>query len=710
MIWAFRDLSIGAKFLLGAALLFCLTLFVGLEVRTGLIRTEEGLKDIVQVAWPEQNDAREIRRLANLTHQTLFRFVAWSSVGIKGEPIAALVDDIQNTQLKVRIGLQRYQHWPDLTDAERASVNAASEKWSTYSRTAHDVLDIGGEDPALATVMLGGAHDEFESVAQELGHLYSSIYARAGTRSASVLQRANTTQLVLIAGGAAFLILICLVCFTLYDLVLAPIASVTRAMAAVAGGATETSIPKSTRKDEIGQMVEAISQFREKIEKDKSVMAELARHDTLTGLPNRLSFREKMEVILSELENSGSGFSIMLLDLDRFKNVNDTLGHLVGDEILRRVAERLIGCIGKSDVICRLGGDEFAIITSGVYSLEDIARTADHLSCVVSAPYNVEGQLVHIGTSIGVARAPSDGSEIAQLLKRADLALYEAKNAGRNGYYVYENNLEKQSNRRRLLEIDLAAAIGFEQFELFYQPIVRAEDQALVCFEALIRWNHPVEGRVPPSEFIPIAEEMGLMGAIGNWVLHTACSEAAKWPNSISVAVNISVSQIRNGSLLPSVRRALEASGLAPHRLEIELTETLLLQNSELTIATLQALRHMGVRVSLDDFGTGFNSLNYLRCFPFDKLKIDQSFVRDESTVCDAIVRAVSELGRTLILSIVAEGVETPDQFEKVRKLGCTEVQGYHVGRPAPAAETLESLTSHSFSRSGGSEYLRIIA
>jgi diguanylate cyclase (GGDEF)-like protein len=684
MIWAIRDLSIAFKFFLAAIPLFFFAILLGILVGGGLKVTEDGLRDVVHISWVEQNDARDLRRHANLSHQGLFRFVAWSSAGLNGETLETLNKEINTGFETVSTGLADFNHWADLTNGELQSVARASARWTNYTRTARDVLDIGRDDPSLATVMLGGAHDEFQAAMVDLSDLNDSIYKRADDNTEQVLRVASRTQGVLVVGAAALLVVTSLVTFLLYNLVLAPVSAVTKALLAEAEGKTEVSLPATLRKDEIGQMVEAIAQFRERTEIANKTMSHLARHDALTGLPNRFHFREKVEAKLADLESYNGPFTLLLLDLDRFKIVNDTRGHAAGDEVLKQVANRLRDLVGPQDTVCRLGGDEFAIILSGQCGPVEIETIARRLADEIGKPYALSSEPVVIGTSIGIAIAPQDGQDVSVLLKRADLALYQAKHKGRDTFCFFEEFAEHQSNNRRQLETDLSTALANGQLELFYQPIVSAKNRALVSLEALIRWNHPVRGQVPPCEFIPLAEDMGLMVAIGDWIVQEACTEAARWPKTVSVAVNISALQIRNGSLLPSVRRSLLSSGLDPHRLEIELTESILLQDTDLTLTTLQALRHMGVRISLDDFGTGFNSLQYLRCFPVDKIKVDQSFVRDDSPVSGAIIRAIAELGKSLNLSIVAEGIETPEQYEKVRDSGCTEIQGYFISRPAP--------------------------
>jgi diguanylate cyclase (GGDEF)-like protein len=411
----------------------------------------------------------------------------------------------------------------------------------------------------------------------------------------------------------------------------------------------------------------------------------MARHDALTDLPNRVLLRERMEEALRVQRREGQAFAVLCLDLDQFKAVNDTLGHPVGDALLKAVAERL-GTVGRAgDTIARLGGDEFALIQplARPHEAEALAR---RIIATVSRPYDLDGQHVVIGTSIGIAVAPLDGDDPDILLKNADLALYRAKADGRGGARFFEAEMDAQIKRRRRLEIDLRAAHAENQFELWYQPQVAVATGRVGGFEALLRWRHPERGLVSPADFIPLAEEIGLIVPLGEWVIRTACLEAAHWPADIGVAVNVSAAQFGSRSLEKVVLAALAAAGLNPRRLELEITESVLLTDTEATLATLHRLRGMGVRIAMDDFGTGYSSLSYLRRFPFDKIKIDRSFVRDlERADCSAIVEAVAELAAKLGMATTAEGVETQAQLDMVRAKGCTEVQGYLFSPPRPA-------------------------
>ncbi len=431
------------------------------------------------------------------------------------------------------------------------------------------------------------------------------------------------------------------------------------------------------------------------IHRAEARLVHMARHDALTGLPNRMVFREHLERMLGRARRGGPGPAVLCLDLDRFKPVNDALGHAVGDGLLRAVAARLGDCLRETDVVARVGGDEFVVVQEGGAQMDEASALAARLVGMLSAPFQVEGHQIVVGASIGIALAADGLEEPDALLKRADLALYRAKAEGRGAFRFFEVEMDARMQEQRRLELDLRGAMALDQFELFYQPLVDAASGAVGGFEALLRWRHPERGMVSPAVFIPLAEEIGLIDTIGTWVLRTACAEAATWPAGIRVAVNLSPVQFRDRSLPAVVADALAASGLAPRQLELEITESLLLSDDEAVLAMLHEMRAMGARISMDDFGTGYSSLSYLRRFPFDKIKIDQSFVRglSEQADCAAIVRAVVGLGRSLGMAVNAEGVETAAQLAALRAEGCGEVQGYLFSRPRPAAEVPAMLT-----------------
>jgi len=410
----------------------------------------------------------------------------------------------------------------------------------------------------------------------------------------------------------------------------------------------------------------------------------MARHDALTNLPNRLLFREKMEHALKR----GERLAVLFIDLDRFKSVNDTLGHPVGDALLCAVTQRLQLAVRGTDTVARLGGDEFAIIQMGGRPT-DATELAGRLIESISEPFDVFGHQVVIGTSLGIAMAPTDGAEPDQLLRNADMALYRAKAEGRGTYHFFQPEMDAQMQARRSLELDLRKALAAGEFELYYQPLIDLASDKISGFEALVRWNHPERGLIGPDDFIPVAEEIGLIVPIGEWVLKQACRDAVTWPGKLTVAVNLSAVQFRHPSLALSVVSALSAAGLAAARLELEITETVLLQDNRAVLNLLHQIRELGVRISMDDFGTGYSSLSYLRSFPFDKIKIDRSFIRElgKENDCVAIIRAVTRLGRSLGMITTAEGVETEEQLKILRAEGCTQVQGFLFSPPRQVSE-----------------------
>ncbi len=427
----------------------------------------------------------------------------------------------------------------------------------------------------------------------------------------------------------------------------------------------------------------------------------MLRHDSLTRLPNRVAFRDQLETALARLGQDES-IAILFLDLDRFKSINDTVGHHVGDLLLGEVASRLRSCVRETDMVARLSGDEFAIVQLGSAGQPaEATALAQRIVETVGTPCKLDGHQVVVNASIGIAIAPGDGADADRLMKNADMALYRAKADGRGTYRFFEPEMDARMQQRRALESDLRAAISANAFALHYQAIVNLATGRIEGFEALLRWFHDVRGVVAPAEFIPVAEETGLIVSLGEWVVRQACMEAAAWPEAVKVAINLSPVQLRSCNLVPVVKAALKESGLAPGRLELEITETVLLQDSEATLATLHQLRDLGTSISMDDFGTGYSSLSYLRKFPFDKIKIDRSFVRDLSKHEDsiAIVRAVAALGKSLGMTTTAEGVETAEQLEAVRTEGCTEVQGFFFGQPRPTAEIAELLSDRMASR-----------
>jgi diguanylate cyclase (GGDEF)-like protein len=426
-------------------------------------------------------------------------------------------------------------------------------------------------------------------------------------------------------------------------------------------------------------------------------IAHLARHDMLTNLPNRLLFREHLENAFDRIQPE-RGFAVHCLDLDHFKTVNDTLGHPIGDELLKLVASRLTEAVSAVDFVARIGGDEFAVVQTSVSRPEQCSQLAARIVDLISRPYDIDGRHIVIGTSVGIAIAPNDGSNPDVLLKNADMALYLSKGDGRGTHRFFEGEMDRRLQSRRALELDLRKAITNGEFELYYQPILYLQTGKVTGFEALLRWNHPERGIIAPADFIPLAEETGLILPLGEWVLRTACAQAARWPQHVGVAVNLSAAQFKGRNLVQLALSALASSGLAAGRLDLEITESVLLQGEASTLAILHQLRESGVQISMDDFGTGYSSLAYLRNFPFDKIKIDRSFVRDMLVRkdCQAIIRAVVGLARSLGITTIIEGIETKEQLDTARAEGCDEGQGYLFSKPMPENEVAEFLAKRA--------------
>ena len=414
----------------------------------------------------------------------------------------------------------------------------------------------------------------------------------------------------------------------------------------------------------------------------------MAHHDSLTDLANRVLLNDRLEYVLGRVQR-GEMVAVHHLDLDQFKAVNDTFGHPCGDKLLRIVAERLRGLVGETDTIARMGGDEFVIVQAMIADPAEATSLAQGVIDALSEPYDIDGQQAVIGVSIGISVGPGDGSNPDKLLRNADLALYRAKSDGRGTFRFFEPVMDLQMQTRRIMEQDLRKALPAGEFELHYQPVVNLASKEISGFEALIRWNHPSKGMISPADFIPLAEEIGFIVPMGEWVIRQACATAAQWPDDLHVAVNISAIQFRSPGLMQVIVSALAASGLAPTRLEIEITESVLLHNKEATLAVLHQLRALGIRIAMDDFGTGYSSLTYLQSFPFDKIKIDRSFVKNitENSSSLNIVRAVAALANGMGMTATAEGVETAEQLHSIASEGCTEMQGFLFCRPLPAAE-----------------------
>jgi diguanylate cyclase (GGDEF)-like protein len=423
-------------------------------------------------------------------------------------------------------------------------------------------------------------------------------------------------------------------------------------------------------------------------------IAKLAAEDALTGLANRRTFQAEITDQVGPIPFSPTsraateGFAVLTLDLDRFKAVNDTLGHPVGDLLLQAVAQRLKAAVRSTDILARLGGDEFAILLPGTRALQPPERVGQRIIQSICKPYTINGHQIHIGVSIGIARFPEDGTNADDLLVASDLALYAAKAGGRTTYRVFERGMNEHAQKRRQIELDLEAALEHDELDVHYQPIINLRQNKIIGFEALARWPHPIKGLISPGDFIPVAEECGLIVRLGEWILRKACLDAAGWNRALRVSVNLSAIQFKNAALVDRIAGILEETGLPPSRLEVEITETILMNHSDTTMKALHDLKKLGIRIAMDDFGTGYSSLNYLQKFPFDKIKIDRSFISDlEGNMKQAaIVAAVINIAQTLGMTTTAEGVETIGQKQKLIELGCDEVQGYLLGKPTSGA------------------------
>ena len=442
--------------------------------------------------------------------------------------------------------------------------------------------------------------------------------------------------------------------------------------------------------DEIGRLSETFNTMSAEIVEREHRISHMAFHDALTNLPNRLLFQEQLDVALRQATHRNGELAVLCLDLDNFKIINDTLGHPIGDELLKVVGKR-VREIADQSVVARLGGDEFAILlTDETQKLrpEFMARSIIDAVC---QPVEIDGHQLVIGGSIGIALAPADSNNADDLMKHADLALYKSKEGGRGTFRFFETQMDEQAQERRALEMDMRSGLKNGEFELYFQPLFDLSKNAFCGFEALIRWNHPTRGQISPLDFIPVAEETGLIIPIGEWVIHEGCRHARDWPDNIRVAVNVSTVQFRSPGLVAIVMQALAATGLAPNRLEIEITESIFLDSTDAILDLLHGLRALGVRIALDDFGTGYSSLSYLRSFPFDKIKIDRSFIMEliEDKDAGAVVRAITDLAGALGMETTAEGVEEVGQVEALREHGCTNVQGYLFSKPVAASDAL---------------------
>jgi diguanylate cyclase (GGDEF)-like protein len=514
---------------------------------------------------------------------------------------------------------------------------------------------------------------------------------------ADALAEYDLLKLTVLLAGLASLVLVGFASMRLARHIVRPIAALEQAAKALEHGHWVT-VPVSSD-DEIGSLSNSFNAMSAGIEHREQRIRHMAYHDALTDLPNRLQLAERLDGLLAQIVLDGGSLAVLCLDLDNFKIVNDTLGHAVGDRLLHIVAERLRAA-APGQFLARTGGDEFCVLLAGeaVASADAIAQD---LIDRLGEPLSVDGQLIKAGISIGISRAPADSVIADDLLKHADLALHAAKAAGRSRYRHFTAELDAEAHQRRKVEMELHDAIAHGEFELYFQPLFDLASNRFSAFEALIRWNHPTRGLVSPVDFIPIAEETGLIVPIGEWVLKEACRQATAWPENIRVAVNFSTVQFKAAGLRNLVFQALATSGLAPDRLEVEITESLFLESSGEVLETLHGLKQIGVRIALDDFGTGFSSLSYLRRFPFDKIKIDRSFILEllETREANAVVKAIADLAAALDMETTAEGVEQAAQVDALRAHGCTNVQGYLFSRPVPGGDVLALIAADASRR-----------
>ncbi len=522
------------------------------------------------------------------------------------------------------------------------------------------------------------------AVLQQIDEIAAGVVKDASRRAAVSADLANGIRAAVVVVSVAAALLLFATAALLTRATVRSVKQIASATERVALGNVAVDIDALARGDELGTIVRSLAVFQANV----SQIAFLAHHDPLTRLPNRVLFHDRMEQALAQVDR-GVRFAVLCLDLDRFKLVNDTLGHPVGDMLLRQVADRLKACVREGDTVARLGGDEFAVVLLDLSDPAEVDALGARMIEAVGSGFNIDGHRINVGTSIGMALSPADGSIADELLKKADTALYGAKTSGRGTACFYEEEMNAALQLRRETEVGLCHAIEAQEFELHYQPLVDAHSRRLTSFEALVRWQHPERGLVLPDAFVPVAESSGLIGAIGQWVLRKACMDAATWPRDISVAVNLSPSQFKDKNLVSYVRTALADSGLPADRLELEITESVLLHDNSVIVAILNEIKLLGVKISMDDFGTGYSSLSYLRCFPFDKVKIDRSFIKDlpRDRNSMAIVRAIVGLGETFGMTITAEGVETDEQAAQLSMANCTRLQGYLFSKPIAAAD-----------------------
>jgi diguanylate cyclase (GGDEF)-like protein len=647
-----------------------------------------------------QHDGISVELMALARHVWTVR----ATMGVRTVPLMEAIDggamlDHDRLEEQAQYDGVLMANWTPITALSRrlagvpglaATIATARQASDDYDRLCHDVIKLG---------RISG---HYQITALELGRnvvrtapllLKIRDEALATARARVTASRQAALAHVVIAAVVLLLTLVTMigVLMLLQRRIVSPVVALTKAIGRIAQLDFDVAIPARRRMDEIGRMATALDALRRGAmagEENKAHIIHLARHDALTGLPNRLALQEVLGHAVA-MAGRDQKSAVLCLDLDRFKAVNDTFGHPTGDRLLQAVALRLLASVRDVDTVSRLGGDEFVVLLVGLDMPEHAAIVARRIVRSLSEPFDLDGQVVCIGSSIGIALTPQDATSAVTLLKCADTALYRAKLEEKGSWRFFKPEMDAHQQERMALEHDLRDAIAQEEFEIAYQPQYNLASDRLCGFEALLRWRHPLRGVIGPSTFIPIAEETGLIVPIGAWVLRQACLEAVHWPDDVRLAVNLSAIQFKNQDLLQTVRQALTNSGLPASRLELEITETVLLKNSPATLAVMHAMHAMGIHIAMDDFGTGYSSLSALRSFPFDAIKIDQSFIRDLSDQVEsqAIVRAVVALGKSLGMTTTAEGVETEDQLAELRREGCTDAQGYLFSKPLPAAD-----------------------
>ncbi len=636
------------------------------------------------VAMSLSEDASELQRI----NGRLYRLTTLQASKASSLNVAAEITGLVGETARLADGLE----------AQAGSLSTETDRHRlrqlvTEIRVYRDAIDIFGSMLELDFASAVEFFKPFDRNADKVLGLINAIAAHAlqdaSGRAVASAQVAERIRLTLAAASFLGSMLLFGVAALLTRTTVRAVKQIAAATEQVARNTLEVDLNALARRDELGTIVQSLMVFRA----NAFQIAFLAHHDPLTRLPNRILFHERVQQALVQLDR-GIEFAVLCLDLDRFKVVNDTLGHPIGDGLLRQVAERLQACVREGDTVARLGGDEFAIVLLKVGGPSEVDQLASRIIQVVGSTYQVDGHRIDIGTSIGIALAPADGAASHELLKNADTALYGAKATGRGTSCFYEASMNAKLQSRRALEVGMRRAILHEEFELHYQPLVDACTHRICGFEALIRWQDPEHGMILPDAFIPVAESSGLIDAIGQWVLRRACLDAASWHDDIKVAVNLSSSQFKDKNLVAHVRAALSASGLPAHRLELEITESVLLHDSSFILGILTEIKALGVQISMDDFGTGYSSLSYLRSFPFNKVKIDRSFIKDlpHDKNSMAIVRAIVGLSATLGMSITAEGVETDEQAAQLAVEECTQLQGYLFSRPVPLSGVVDLL------------------